>query len=251
MCTTTVCYSIGCFVLQVDIRFSFTQSLCFYKHPPHFLRTKIKKEFLSFSCVLIVRMRWREKVVFCSLLSIFWMDVRLPVVAKCCSSFDCFPSFTLSFGCLCHSIILPHYRLLSIYFFSSYLPFSVECAFFPTPVIAKFMVILFDAFIEFVWKILSHAFIWTCSPSCSFRVTFPSFVLLGLEVLFPSFFFWMEKAISGIRIAHTDTNISTQPGILLTSLSLRVPSFFSLVLFIFHQIVNLSISEHIAHKIYK
>lgn len=209
MCTTTVCYSIGCFVLQVDIRFSFTQSLCFYKHPPHFLRTKIKKEFLSFSCVLIVRMRWREKVVFCSLLSIFWMDVCLPVVAKCCSSFDCFPSFTLSFGCLCHSIILPHYRLLSIYFFSSYLPFSVECAFFPTPVIAKFMVILFDAFIEFVWKILSHAFIWTCSPSCSFRVTFPSFVLLGLEVLFPSFFVNGKSHIRNSDSAHRHQYIDT------------------------------------------
>lgn len=170
MCTTTVCYSIGCFVLQVDIRFSFTQSLCFYKHPPHFLRTKIKKEFLSFSCVLIVRMRWREKVVFCSLLSIFWMDVCLPVVAKCCSSFDCFPSFTLSFGCLCHSIILPHYRLLSIYFFFVLPTFFRWMCFFPNACHCKI-------YGNFVW-----CFYWIClknSIPCFYLNLFPFLFVSG------------------------------------------------------------------------
>lgn len=105
-----------------------------------------------------------------------------------------------------HSATLP--TSLHIFFFVLPTFFRWMC-FFPTPVIAKFMVILFDAFIEFVWKILSHAFIWTCSPSCSFRVTFPSFVLLGLEVLFPSFFLNGKSHIRNSDSAHRHQYIDT------------------------------------------
>lgn len=105
------------------------------------------------------------------------------------SSFDCFPPFSLSFRVLAYVVALVHSLILLlptplslslsdlmslfaffVFYFSRFCSTFTVCPylvflfrffaliFSSTPVIAKFMVILFDAFIEFVWKILSRCF---------------------------------------------------------------------------------------------
>lgn len=179
MCTTLQFVLLNSLFCFTEVEFFFMLSL-FCKHFSHFLRTKTQNLFQSPVFIFpLVRIWWRKKSFILN-----------ECVSSCCKipfKFRLFFSIPLSL--LLSSVTLTSHWLGSL--FSNFVHLHAvcsirrvekECALFVCNAACHCKIYgnFVDAFIEFVWKILSpFRFIRTCFLIFLFLGDFSSFVLLG------------------------------------------------------------------------